>query len=144
MIDIVKKYFSFKGRLPRSEYIAFLVKLLILGLPYFIYIILDLRKYKAFNVMRFDQFLFNLFDQSIIYIFVNLLIIIFFIIIYLSSTVRRLHDIGLSGWVLLLGFLPSGGAIYMPLALIPGTKGHNKYGPDPLERERIPEQVKTI
>lgn len=133
MKSFIAKYFSFKGRLSRKPYIFITIALnLLLGLNYII-------------------------DEN--YIIFRLILIIVIILIYpillISSTVRRLHDMNLSFWwlpwtiiatTLLENFLPKSFYIipYIIIALIPGTKGHNKYGPDPLERERIPEQVKTI
>lgn len=45
----------------------------------------------------------------------------------LAVTVRRLHDMGLSAWWALLAMLP---VVYIVFALVPGTPGENKYGPD--------------
>ena len=43
----------------------------------------------------------------------------------LAVAVRRMHDVGKSGWFLLV-------PIYnLILALTEGTKGENEYGPDP-------------
>jgi uncharacterized membrane protein YhaH (DUF805 family) len=50
----------------------------------------------------------------------------------LAITVRRIHDIGLSGWFYLLVFIPSIGAlIIFVFTLIPGQKHENKWGPVP-------------
>lgn len=50
----------------------------------------------------------------------------------LSLSVRRLHDINLSGWMLIFAFVPVIGGFALLIAfLYPGTKGANKYGPDP-------------
>ncbi len=50
----------------------------------------------------------------------------------LAVTIRRLHDIGLSGWFYLLILLPSvGGLIVFVLTLIPSQKHENKWGPVP-------------
>lgn len=57
-------------------------------------------------------------------------------------TAQRLRDIGISGWLALL-WIPVGIAdshlegaaalsFYIVLAALPGTKGENRYGPDPL------------
>jgi uncharacterized membrane protein YhaH (DUF805 family) len=47
----------------------------------------------------------------------------------LSVTVRRLHDIGLSGWWLLLVFIPVLGIVYLlVVTLIRGDKMKNAYG----------------
>jgi uncharacterized membrane protein YhaH (DUF805 family) len=50
--------------------------------------------------------------------------------IALSS--RRLHDVGLSGWLYLLAMVPYLGAFFLfVVALIPSEKRANQYGPDP-------------
>ena len=46
--------------------------------------------------------------------------------------VRRLHDIGKSGWMMLLGFIPlAGPIILLVFALMPSQPSTNKYGPVP-------------
>ncbi|MBC3957855.1 DUF805 domain-containing protein [Pseudomonas triticifolii] len=43
--------------------------------------------------------------------------------------IRRLHDIGWSGWLLLLNLVPFVGSFFpILMTAIPGTKGPNKYG----------------
>nr|WP_246188559.1 DUF805 domain-containing protein [Nitratireductor arenosus] len=50
----------------------------------------------------------------------------------IAVTIRRLHDIGLSGWFILLGFVPTvGNLIILVFALIPSQKSENKWGPAP-------------
>jgi len=54
------------------------------------------------------------------------------IIPYFALMVRRQHDIGLSGWFLLLLLLPYiGGLILFVFTLIPSQKHDNKWGPVP-------------
>lgn len=49
---------------------------------------------------------------------------------------RRLHDIEKSAWWLLLGLIPIVGWIVLIYwAAQPGTKGPNRFGPDPIEAE---------
>jgi uncharacterized membrane protein YhaH (DUF805 family) len=51
---------------------------------------------------------------------------------YLALSVRRLHDIGVSGWLLLISIIPYvGGLALFVLTIIPGKQGDNKYGQDP-------------
>ncbi|HTV28084.1 MAG TPA: DUF805 domain-containing protein [Xanthobacteraceae bacterium] len=46
--------------------------------------------------------------------------------------VKRYHDLGLSGWFALLGFVPLLGAVvFLILSLVPGSAGENQYGADP-------------
>jgi uncharacterized membrane protein YhaH (DUF805 family) len=50
----------------------------------------------------------------------------------LAVSVRRLHDVGKSGWMLLIGLIPLVGWIYLIVQYVqPGTIGANPYGPDP-------------
>jgi uncharacterized membrane protein YhaH (DUF805 family) len=50
----------------------------------------------------------------------------------LAVVVRRLHDQDKSGWFILIQFIPYiGGIIMLIFMCIEGTKGENRYGPDP-------------
>ena len=49
----------------------------------------------------------------------------------ISVLVRRLHDADKSGWWVLLGFVPLGGLILLVFCCMDGTKGENRFGPDP-------------
>jgi uncharacterized membrane protein YhaH (DUF805 family) len=50
----------------------------------------------------------------------------------LSLTVRRIHDIGLPGWFVLLGFVPSiGNLIMIVFTLVPSQRHDNRWGPVP-------------
>ena len=50
----------------------------------------------------------------------------------IAVSVRRLHDVGKSGWFLLLPFIPIIGAIwYFVLACTDGDSGENAYGGSP-------------
>jgi uncharacterized membrane protein YhaH (DUF805 family)/cold shock CspA family protein len=50
----------------------------------------------------------------------------------LGMTVRRLHDIGLSGWLYLVIFIPTiGSLIILVFALIPTQRRENQWGPVP-------------
>ncbi|AHF68741.1 MULTISPECIES: DUF805 domain-containing protein [Pseudomonas] len=50
----------------------------------------------------------------------------------LSLSVRRLHDINLSGWFVLVGLIPIVGPLaQISLLFLPGTDGVNDYGPAP-------------
>lgn len=50
----------------------------------------------------------------------------------LAMTVRRIHDLGLSGWFCLLMLLPyAGGLITLVFSLLPSQKHENKWGPVP-------------
>ena len=105
----LKKYFVFQGRASRSEYWWFQ---LIVSPSYFISTIIE---------------------NEIGYFFLG--ITLFTLIPAISAGVRRLHDTNRSGFFLLISFIPFIGGLVLLFFLIPeGTKGKNKFGPDPLKR----------
>lgn len=111
----VIKNFSFSGRARRKEYWMFaLFAILIL-----------------FSLGVLDMVLGTYSDTSKL----GLLSGIFMLVILiqnLTAWVRRLHDIGLSGWWILISFIPYiGPIIWLVLMLLEGQQGGNQYGPDP-------------
>jgi uncharacterized membrane protein YhaH (DUF805 family) len=54
------------------------------------------------------------------------------IVVSVFIGVQRLHDIGWSGWLLLVHLIPVVGSVFALLMLIiPGTQGANRFGPPP-------------
>ena len=105
----LKKYFVFKGRASRSEYWWFQL------------------------IVTPSYFISTLFNNDISYLFLG--ITLFTLIPAISAGVRRLHDTNRSGFFLLISFIPFIGGLVLLFFLIPeGTKGKNKFGPDPLKR----------
>ena len=105
----LKKYFVFQGRASRSEYWWFQ---LIVSPSYLISTIIE---------------------NEIGYFFLG--ITLFTLIPAISAGVRRLHDTNRSGFFLLISFIPFIGGLVLLFFLIPeGTKGKNRFGPDPLKR----------
>ena len=52
----------------------------------------------------------------------------------LAVAVRRLHDVGKSGWFMLIGLIPIVGAIWLlVLCCTEGNPGTNEYGANPKE-----------
>lgn len=50
----------------------------------------------------------------------------------LALSVRRLHDRNMSGWWILIAFIPLiGSIVLLVFYVLPGTTGDNKFGPDP-------------
>jgi uncharacterized membrane protein YhaH (DUF805 family) len=53
---------------------------------------------------------------------------------FLALIVRRTHDIGLSGWWVLIGLVPFIGTLAIFIFMVVGgNTGDNKYGPDPIK-----------
>lgn len=60
-------------------------------------------------------------------------------------TVRRLHDIGRSGWWILFFFVPLIGWIAnLVLGFVAGNEGDNAYGPHPYGQGRFASSDKTV
>lgn len=56
--------------------------------------------------------------------------------IYFGLMIRRLHDIGMSGWLSLLHLVPfTNIVLYVMLLLVPGSAGSNHYGPPATEKD---------
>ena len=114
-----KVLFSFQGRIPRGEFLDAWLNLLILTI--------------------FVGFLMTVIRSSgevggaagVIICFLWLILCGW---VGLAIQVKRWHDIGYSGWMVLLGLIPIIGLIvFVYLAFIKGTAGPNNYGDDPLQ-----------
>ena len=55
----------------------------------------------------------------------------------LSLSIRRLHDIGRSGWWYLLSFTGAGCLLIFAWTLVDSEEGENEYGSDPKANERL-------
>ena len=114
---VLQKYADFNGRARRKEYWMFALFNIIFSVGA---ILLD-------NLLGFAF-------MGIGYGFIYLLYALAVLIPGLAVTVRRLHDTGKSGWMVLIAFIPFVGAIWLlVLMLIDGTPGSNEYGPSPKE-----------
>lgn len=122
MFAPLKKYAQFSGRARRKEYWLFqLVVCVLLGTVVFVGRLLS-----ATLPPRMEE----LALVPMIVVGGGLLIPTF------AAGVRRLHDIGRSGWWMLVGLVPFIGGIWqLILLLAPGDVGVNRYGLDPREPE---------
>ena len=110
-IEVLKKYADFNGRARRKEYWMFILFNIVI----------------AIVLAVIDSLLGT---APIIY----LVYILAVFIPSISVGVRRLHDIGKSGWWLFISFIPLVGVIwFLALMCMDGTHGENKYGLDPKE-----------
>lgn len=68
------------------------------------------------------------------------------IVIGVIIQIRRWHDINASGWWILLNAVPYLGsaATIIVCGFIPGTRGPNRFGPDPLGRAPRPPVTPTV
>lgn len=112
-----EKYASVKGRAPRSEYWFFyLFYMIVYCVP--VYIGMGL----AANGSGIGTAI-----MGIAYV-----IALALMVPTICVTARRLHDIGKSGWMMLVAFIPLVGWIIMLIWLIKDSEpGDNQYGPNP-------------
>ncbi|MER7956324.1 DUF805 domain-containing protein [Streptomyces sp. NPDC096030] len=108
-LDVLKKYAVFTGRARRQEYWMYMLFNLI---AYIVLAILDAVLTTA-----------------------PLLTAVYALAVFLPTlgvTVRRLHDTGRSGWMILLGLIPLvGGIILIVFYATEGSQADNAYGPNP-------------
>mgnify|MGYP004001944373 CR=1 FL=1 len=111
-----KKYFTANGRASRSEYWFFQLFFIILSIP----------------AMVFDENSTN--DTYLILIIVSFVAILILFIPNICVSIRRLHDLNKTGWLILLSLIPFiGGLILFVMLIAKGTEGKNKFGNYPLK-----------
>lgn len=116
-----KGFFSFSGRIGRLRYLAYGVALLLI--PGFIAVQLAL----AIGVenLGFGETGFS-FAPALVPLILLYLAIVMYGFVF---AVRRLNDIGWTGWLSIILIIPYVGALFsLLLMLIPGSDGANKYG----------------
>lgn len=116
-IDVLKKYAVFEGRARRKEYWLFFL--------FSVVIVTILTVIDEFMGLKFE-----LGGEDLG--FLSTLYYLGIAIPYLAVIVRRLHDTDRSGWWILISLIPLiGGLILLFFTIIGGTKGDNRFGPDP-------------
>jgi len=116
-IKCLKKYADFSGRARRKEYWMFFLFYLIF----------------AFVLSLIDSFIGWGFDDGTFGI-LYLIFALGTLLPYLAVLVRRLHDIGKSGWWYFITLIPIAGIIWLIVLLATdGEPGENQYGLNPKE-----------
>ena len=122
-LHVLQNFKNFSGRARRKEYWMYtLIYIPILFLGMF-----------ADNALG-TTFQMDVMGQSVDigYGWVYVIVSLFHFLPSLSVVVRRLHDVGKSGWFYLILLLPLIGVIWMLFLLVSnGNVGENKYGADP-------------
>lgn len=105
IIKCLKQYADFSGRARRSEYWTFFL---------------------AYTVVYF------IIDSVLGLSFVAYIYALLLILPILAVSARRMHDIGKSGWWILIQIVPIvGNIIFIALSLFDSKPGDNQYGPNP-------------
>ncbi|MDM0105514.1 DUF805 domain-containing protein [Variovorax sp. J22R24] len=98
-----RKYVDFSGRASRPEYWWFILAYVVLA-----------------------------FVTGFIHEYLYFIVVLAFLLPLLAAGARRLHDIGKSGWWLLLGLIPVlGGLVLLYFTVQPSQPESNEYGPPP-------------
>lgn len=127
--SVLRNYGNFNGWAQRSEFWWFsLAWILLYGLIYALFAV----------PMDVDEGIYSENTWAItgfVLFLVWLILAIALILPSLAVTCRRLHDTGKSGWFQLLNLVPFpfGAILVYILCAMPGTRGPNQYGPDPLQ-----------
>ncbi|TCD00237.1 DUF805 domain-containing protein [Pedobacter psychroterrae] len=122
-LKVLRNYSDFSSRSRRKEYWMFVLFNIIAAI---IASIIDNILGTTFNVD------FGGHSQSMGYGYIYLLYNLIVLIPSLAVFVRRLHDVGKSGWFILIGLIPIVGAIWLiVLMCTDGQLTPNKWGPNP-------------
>jgi len=107
-LQVLKKYSVFDGRARRKEYWMFVLLNMIFS-----------------YILGFIDGFTGMMDMESGYGLLSGIYTVAVFLPYIAVTVRRMHDVGKSGWFCLI-------PIYnLILALTPGDEGENEYGSDP-------------
>jgi len=116
-LAVVRNYAGFKGRARRKEYWMFVFFNIIFTI---IAMVID-----------------NILGTIITPTYYGLFYVLYALIVLIPSLavgVRRLHDVGKSGWFLFIALIPIIGAIWLLVLMCSdGESGANMYGPNPKE-----------
>lgn len=117
-IIALKKYADFSGRARRKEYWFFVLFYVLISI---VATLLDMQT--------------GSYDPSIGMGILGGLVALGFLLPQLAVTVRRLHDTGRSGWMILICLIPLIGAIWLLVLMVfDSSPGDNRFGPNPKEQ----------
>lgn len=112
----LKRYADFSGRSRRKEYWSFVLGIVVVA------ILLGIVE----GIVGLSGSVAGLYGP------LTLLLVLGIIVPSIAVQVRRFHDQDKSGWFVLLGLIPFvGGIIVLVFMFLEGTKGPNRFGPDP-------------
>jgi len=129
MLMPLRRYADFEGRSRRMEYWMFYLFTLILGMVATVVIL-------AIALLLYTM---NLSESAMGMVLVPIYLILFvasmaLIVPTIAVAVRRFHDQDKSGWMILLSLIPlAGGIIFLVFMCMEGTRGPNRFGPDPVD-----------
>ena len=118
--EFLERYFNFKGRTSRRAFLGYSLIQMLISTAIIAIVYLVTVKMKSIEAILYGSGI--LFSSALLTNFI-------FLIPNVTTTVRRLHDIGKSGWWYLLIGIPFINLYVVYLLLLSGNKGENIYGP---------------
>ena len=116
MLMPLRRYADFSGRSRRKEYWMFLLGVVI------VFVVLSMVE----GLLGLGGLVGGVYGP------LTLLLALAIFIPALAVQVRRFHDQGRTGWLVLLNLIPFiGGLIVLVFMVLDGKRGPNQYGPDP-------------
>lgn len=123
-----RNYFGFSGRATRAEYWWVVL-----------FVAITAALLTFLDLILFEDLLFEVGVGPFVIVY---MISLFFP--YLALLVRRFHDVGMSGWLVLLAYIPYvGGLFAFVVSLIDSQSGTNRFGPSLKYPGTSPEQTTT-
>lgn len=125
MLLPLRRYADFQGRSRRREYWMFLLFVMLVAIAWgIVFAVLGgMSGYESGN---------GLGTLATVWALLAGVAYLAILIPSIAVQVRRLHDRDMSGWFILLNFIPYvGGLIVFVFMVLPGTVGENRFGPDP-------------
>jgi uncharacterized membrane protein YhaH (DUF805 family) len=120
--SVLGKYATFSGRAPRSEYWWFVVFQILVNIATGV---LDTALFGALSLLTVGEI--DAFTP------LTTLATLALLIPSIAVSVRRFHDMDRSGWWLLLVLTGIGAIVVFFWFMVRGTRGPNRFGPDPLD-----------
>ncbi len=121
-LAVLKKYAVFEGRARRKEYWLFVL------FNFIIEVVLAI----------IDNVIGTAFNNNSYYGWLTMIYALAVIIPTWAVTVRRLHDVGKSGWWIFISLVPLiGGFWLLYLEVSDSQPGENQYGPNPKEERLV-------
>jgi uncharacterized membrane protein YhaH (DUF805 family) len=115
---------DYYGRARRKEFWSFhlISYLIFIGSIFFISALGYFGQFNGFEIMAWFSFPL---------MFLLIIFVIAFLLASLSCHFRRFHDVGISGWLNLLTFVPFGFLVIFIITILPSQNRANNYGPSP-------------
>ena len=117
-LKVLRQYADFKGRARRKEYWMFSLFAGLFGLVFYVFLIAGILLNSS-SLMAVGVGLYAIYGLGIM-------------LPALAVSVRRLHDVGKSGWMLLVSIIPFVGSIWLLVLVCTDSQyGDNQWGPNP-------------